>query len=98
MPQPFTQPPPNVSYHVFVAGRWRRLRGPVAAAARAANELLSSGSVRIRVQNAKDEAKVILNLCQRVEENLRGQGISDPVNAENLPNGEYLISRAQPQL
>ncbi len=90
--QPLTPPPPTFTYRIQVAGRWKSSKGPVPAADNAAKELLSCSSVSVRIEHAKDEDRVIFELCQRIEENLRDSGISCSAHARPLTNGVYSVT------
>jgi hypothetical protein len=88
--QPFTPPPPTVTYSVSInSGEWRDFQTPVAAAKFVADNIRAGRDADVRFENAFDIQTVQRNFEERINNRLIEFGHKNGFWQEPTPQGKH---------
>jgi hypothetical protein len=85
---PNIPPPKPTNYVIEEHGRTWETKAPFHALAKLATALGRSGSARVRLENATNEGKLISNVANRVDEEIRRKGIRKRCELKHLGEGD----------
>lgn len=90
MNQPFTPPPPTVTYCVSInGGEWREFQTPVAAAKFVADSIRAGYDADVRFENAVDIQAVQSKFEERINNRLTEFGYNNGFSQEPTPQGKH---------